>query len=147
MGEIYHYEMSDLPSYDVFFDSPDSDANTTYGLQYIWSNALIDNDALSMSTRYTTGDVMSSASVYLDEKFRINQDINTVIRLRASRRWQDGLDRDVYSVGPGIQLNWFFTRDFMLEMELGYEWSEQQFGFDDIQIQQGFMIMGVRKRF
>jgi hypothetical protein len=147
VGEIYHYEMSDLPSYDDFFDSPDSDANTTYGLQYIWSNALMEHDALSMSMRYTTGDVMSSASIYLDEKFHINQDINTVIRLRASQRWQDGLDRDVYSVGPGVQLNWFFTRDFMLEMELGYEWSEQQFGFDDLQIQQGFMIVGVRKRF
>ncbi len=147
VGEIYHYEMSDLPSYDDFFEAPNSEASTTYGLQYIWSNALMDNDALSMSTRYTTGDAMSSASVFLDEKFHINQDINTVIRLRASRRWQDGLDRDVYSVGPGVQLNWFFTRDFMLEMELGYEWSQQKFGFDDLQIQQGFMIMGVRKRF
>lgn len=147
VGEIYHYEMSDLPSYDDFFDAPDSDANTTYGLQYIWRNALLEHDALSMSTRYTTGDAMGSVSVHLDEKFRINQDINTVIRLRASRRWQDGLDRDVYSVGPGVQLNWFFTRDLLLEMELGYEWSEQQFGFDDLQIQQGFMIVGVRKRF
>jgi len=147
VGEIYHYEMSDLPSYDDFFEAPDSDANTTYGLQYIWSNALFEYDALSMGARYTTGDLISSASIYLDEKLRIRENINTVVRLRATRRWQDNLDRDVYSLGPGVQLNWFFTADFMLEMELGYEWSEQQFGFDDIRIQQGFMIMGVRKRF
>ncbi len=147
VGEIYHYEMSDLPSYDDFFEAPDTDANTTYGLQYIWNNALFEYDALSMGARYTTGDLISSASIYLDEKLHIRENVNTVIRLRATRRWQDDLDRDVYSLGPGVQLNWFFTPEFMLEMELGYEWSEQQFGFDDIRIQQGFMIMGVRKRF
>ena len=147
VGEIYHFELSDLPQYDPFFDSPTSDANTTFGLQYIWQDALFADDALSMGVRYTEGDVASSASVYLDEKLRINPRTHVTLRLAGSRRWMDDTNQDVYSVRPGVRLDWYITPDFLLDVEMGYEWSEQDFESYNFEVQQGFFLMGLRTRF
>jgi tetratricopeptide (TPR) repeat protein len=147
LGEVFYYELSDLPQYDPAYDTPDSDANTTWGLQLVWNNALFSNDVLSTGARYTSGDVTSNATVFVDEKMRLDHGLDLIMRLSASSRWLEGLNQDAYTLRPGIRLDWYITPDFLLDMELGYEWLMQDFESEDFEVHQGFLIMGLRKRF
>lgn len=147
VGEAYHYELSDLPDWGGTGESPDSDASTTLGLQLVWAGALFEDDYLSLGTRYTAGEYADTTSLFVDEKLHINEDVNLVVRLRASQRTREDLDQDAYTLRPGLRLDWYLTRDLMLDMELGYEWLLQDFGADDFEVHQGFAIMGVRRRF
>lgn len=147
IGEIYHFELSDLPRYDFSPDAPDSEANTTFGLQYIWTEALFQNDTLSMGVRYTDGDLTESTTLFLDEKFYLDHGLNLVLRMRASQRTVTAFDQDALTLRPGIRLDWYITPDLLLETELGYEWLAQDFGENDFEVQQGFVVLGLRKRF
>lgn len=147
VGEAFYYELSDLPQYDPTYKSPDSDANTTLGLQFIVDQALFDNDILSTGLRYTTGDVTETAVVYVDEKLRLDANIDLIFRLSASYRTLTDYNQDAYTVRPGIKLDWYFTPDFLLDMEAGYEWLAQDFESENFQIHQGFIVLGLRKRF
>ncbi len=147
IGELYRYEMTDLPVFDPAFDSPDSDANTTLGLQFVLSDGIFDNDYLSTGARYTHGDTSNSASLYADEKLRFNQSINLTLRLLGSRRWVNNADRDTYTLRPALRLNWFFNPTFLLDAELGYEWLSQQFETMDFEARQTYLMLGLRKRF
>ncbi len=69
------------------------------------------------------------------------------MRLSASRRWLEDMDQDTYTVRPGLRLAWHITPDFLLDLELGYEWLLQDFQADDFQVHQGFAMMGLRRRF
>ena len=147
IGEVFYYQMSDLPQYDPAFESPDSDANTTWGLQLVWGDALFANDILSTGLRYTSGDVANNATLFIDEKLRFDHGVNLIARLSASRRWLEDLNQDTYTVRPGLRLDWYITPDFLLDLELGYEWLLQDFQSDDFQVHQGFAMMGLRRRF
>ncbi len=147
IGEAFYYQMSDLPQYDPAFESPDTDANTTWGLQLVWGDALFANDMLSTGLRYTSGDVANNATVFIDEKLRFDHGVDLIARLSASRRWLEDMDQDTYTVRPGLRLAWHITPDFLLDLELGYEWLLQDFQADDFQVHQGFAMMGLRRRF
>ncbi len=147
IAEVYHYELSDLPVFDPNFNSPDSDASTTAGLQFLLADALFSNDYLSTGLRYTEGDTSGSASLFIDEKLVLNPDINLTLRLVTTQRWIDGLDQDAYTVRPGARLDWYFTPTLLLDMEVGYEWLMQDFEEEDFEVQQGFIVMGLHKRF
>ena len=147
VGELYHFELSDLPEYDFSPDAPDSDANTTLGLQYIWPSALFDGDSLSMGVRYTDGDTSDSTSIYFHEKLYLDSGVNMTLRLRATQRRLSEYDRDSLTLRPAVRLDWYISRDLLLESELGYEWWSQDFGRDDYEVQQLFIILGLRKRF
>ena len=97
--------------------------------------------------RYTEGDTSNSASVFIDEKLVLNTDINMTVRLLATKRWIDGLDQDAYTIRPAIRLDWYFTSTLLLDMEMGYEWLMQDFESEDFEVQQGFVVMGLHKRF
>ncbi len=146
IGELYRFELTDIPQFDPAFDAPSSDANTTAGLQYIWQNAFTSSDALSLGGRYTGGDVSNAASIYLNEKLHLGTHLDMTLRLLGSRRWRNDISQETWTVRPGLRLDWYFTRDFLLDMEMGYEWSNQDFGNGSLQIQQGFVLMGLRKR-
>ncbi len=147
VAEVYHYSLSDLPDFGFSDSAPDSDDNTTVGLQYVWANALFENDYLSTGARYTFGDVTDTANVYIDEKFRVADRAHVVLRMRAFRRWMDELDQESTSLRPALRLEWYLMRDLMFEAELGYEWLTQEFASTDFDSQQGFLVMGLRKRF
>ncbi len=147
VAEIYHYALSDMPDFGFSDSAPDSEANTTLGLQYIWANALFENDYLSTGARYTFGDVTDTANLYVDEKFRVADRAHLVLRVRAVRRWMDELDQESSSLRPAMRLEWYVTRDLMFEAELGYEWLTQEFASRDFDSQQAFVVMGVRKGF
>lgn len=147
VGEVFYYELSDLPQYDLFYDTPDSDANTTWGLQLIRNDTLFSNDILSAGARYTSGDTSSSATLFIDEKLRLDQGLDLIFRLSASARWLEDRNQDAYTVRPGMRLNWYITSDLLLDAELGYEWMSQEFESYDYQVHQGFVVMGLRKRF
>lgn len=147
IAEVYHFDLSDLPRYDFSLDAPDSDANTTFGLQYIWSDALLRDDTLSFGARYTSGDFSDSLSLYADEKIYFNGGVNLILRLRGSRRTMDEVDQDALTLRPAVRLDWYISQDLLLESELGYEWLMQDFGDEDFEVQQGFLVLGLRKRF
>lgn len=147
VAEVYHYSLSDLPDFGFSESASDSDANTTLGLQYIWANALFDNDYLSSGIRYTFGDVTDTANIYMDEKFRVAERAHLVLRMRAFRRWMDELGQESTSLRPALRLEWYLSADLMFEVELGYEWLTQEFAATDFDSQQGFLVTGLRKRF
>jgi len=147
IGEVYYYQLSELPTFGGTLPTPDTDANTTVGLQYVWSNALRENDALSVGVRYTAGDTSDSAVIFVDEKLRLNQKLYLILRLRGSQRTMHERDQDALTIRPGARLTWYLSPDFMLESELGYEWLVQDFAGSNFEVQQAFLIMGLRKRF
>jgi hypothetical protein len=147
IGEIYRYEMSDLPVYDPLFDAPDSDANTTFGLQLVIADAIMANDYLSGGIRYTTGDSADATSLFVDERISFNQNLNLTLRMLATQRSLKDFDQQAYTLRPVVSLDWYFTPSFLLEFELGYEWLLQDFQSESYQVQQGFLITGLRKRF
>lgn len=147
VGEVYHYDLSDLPQWGDSDESADSDASTTLGLQLVWANALFGDDYLSFGSRYTAGEFADTTSVYIDEKWRMRPDFNLLIRLRASVRTRDDVEQDAYTVRPGLRAEWYFSPDLLLDMELGYEWLLQDFNSEDFEVHQGFAILGLRKRF
>jgi hypothetical protein len=59
----------------------------------------------------------------------------------------DELDQESTSLRPALRLEWYLTRDLMFETELGYEWLTQEFASTEFDSQQGFLVMGLRKRF
>jgi tetratricopeptide (TPR) repeat protein len=147
VGEVFYYELSDLPQYDPTFETADSDANTTWGLQFILDDVLFSNDSLSTGARYTTGDVSDAVVVYMDEKLRLADDIDLVLRLSGSQRTLSDYSQDTYTVRPGVQLYWYLRPDLMLDAEVGYEWMSQDFGSENFQAQQAYLLLGLRKRF
>lgn len=147
IGEIYRYQLSDLPVFNPAFDTPDSDANTTFGLQFVLANAIFSNDYLSTGARYTQGDSSNSASLFIDEKLRFNRHLNLTLRLLGSRRWVNDVNRDAHTLRPATRLDWYITPTFLLDFELGYEWLLQDFESEEFKAHQGFLIMGLRKRF
>jgi hypothetical protein len=147
VGEVFYYELSDLPQYDPTFKTADSDANTTWGLQFILDDVLFSNDSLSTGARYTTGDVSDAVVVYMDEKLRVADDIDVVFRLSGSQRTLSDYSQDTYTVRPGVQLYWYLKPDLMLDAEVGYEWMSQDFESENFQAQQAYLLLGLRKRF
>lgn len=147
VGEAFYYELSDLPQYDPSYDVADSDANTTWGLQFILEDALISGDILSTGARYTAGDVSDSVVVYMDEKFRLNDAVDLILRLSGSQRTMADYNQDAYTVRPAVQLFWYFEQDLMLDAEAGYQWMSQDFESENFQVQQAYVLLGVRKRF
>ena len=147
VGEAFYYELSDLPQYDPTYDTADSDANTTWGLQFILDEALFSNDSLSTGVRYTTGDVSNSLVVYMDEKLRMTDDLDLVFRLSGSQRTLSNYSQDTYTVRPGVQLYWYIRPDLMLDAETGYEWMSQDFESENFQVHQAYLLLGLRKRF
>jgi hypothetical protein len=155
VGELFYYEISDLPQYGIDYgapdasgySTPDSDANTTAGLQFVWSDAVFTNDVLSTGVRYTDGETASNATVYADEKLRFDSNVDVIFRLSGSKRWLTDYDQDAYTVRPGVRLEWYITPDLMLDSEVGYEWLSQDFQSDTLVAQQGYIVMGLRKRF
>lgn len=147
VGEAFYYELSDLPQYDPAFETADSDANTTWGLQFILDDVLFSNDSLSTGARYTAGDVSDAVVVYMDEKLRMADDIDLVLRLSGSQRTLSDYSQDTYTVRPGVQLYWYLKEDLMLDAEVGYEWMSQDFGSENFQAQQAYLLLGLRKRF
>ncbi len=147
VGEAFYYELSDLPQYDPTNKTADSDTNTTWGLQFILEDALFSNDSLSTGARYTIGDVSDSVVVYVDEKLRLDNTIDLVLRLSGSQRTLADYNQDTYTVRPAVQLYWYIKRDLMLDMEAGYEWMSQDFESESFQAQQAYMLLGLRKRF
>ncbi|TGD74752.1 hypothetical protein E4634_06010 [Mangrovimicrobium sediminis] len=147
IGEIFHYELSELPQYDPAFEAPDSDANTTYGLQFINEKTLFDNDVLSIGARYTVGDFADSSVLYLDEKLRFGNGVDLTLRLTAAQRSPEGGDRDSFNIRPGLRLDWYLSRDLLLDFEAGYEYMQQDFEVMDFKVHQGYVLMGVHQRF
>ena len=147
IGEAFYYQLSDLPQYDPAFETPDSDVNTTLGLQLVWGDALFTDDILSTGVRYTAGDVANNATLFIDEKLRFDHGLDLTVRLSASRRWFEDLEQEAYTLRPGVRLDWYITPDFLLDLEFGYEWLLQEFQSDDFQVHQGFAMVGLRKRF
>ncbi len=147
IAEVYHFELSELPRYEFSPDAPDSDANTTYGLQYVWPDAVFASDSLSVGLRYTAGDTSEVLSIYTDERVYASRGLTVTLRLQASRRTLDEVDQDAVLARPGVRLDYEFNRDLFLEAEFGYEWLLQEFGSEDFEVQQGFLILGVRRRF
>ncbi|MCB1695928.1 MAG: hypothetical protein H6984_01660 [Pseudomonadales bacterium] len=147
VGEVFYYELSDLPQYDPTYETADSDANTTWGLQVILEDALFSNDSLSTGVRYTTGDVSDGIVVYMDEKLRLADDFDLVLRLSGAQRTLSDYNQDTYTVRPAVQLYWYLRPDLMLDAEAGYEWMSQDFESENFQVQQAYMLLGLRKRF
>ena len=147
VGEVFYYELSDLPQYDPTFKTADSDTNTTWGLQFILEDVLFSDDSLSTGARYTIGDVSDGVVVYMDEKLRVADDIDLVFRLSGSQRTMSDYNQDTYTVRPAIQLYWYLKPDLLLDAEAGYEWMSQDFQSENFQVNQVYMLLGLRKRF
>ena len=147
VGESFYYELSDLPQYDPNFKTADSDTNTTWGLQFILEDALFSDDSLSTGARYTVGDVSDGVVLYLDEKLRLADDIDLILRLSGSQRTMSDYNQDTYTVRPAIQLYWYLKPDLLLDAEAGYEWMSQDFQSENFQVNQVYMLLGLRKRF
>ena len=143
VGEVFYYELSDLPQYDPTYETADSDANTTWGLQVILEDALFSNDSLSTGVRYTTGDVSDGIVVYMDEKLRLADDFDLVLRLSGAQRTLSDYNQDTYTVRPAVQLYWYLRPDLMLDAEAGYEWMSQDFESENFQVQQGIHATGI----
>lgn len=69
------------------------------------------------------------------------------LRLLATQRSINGLDQDAYTLRPAVRLDWYFTSTLLLDTELGYEWLMQDFEAGDYKVQQGFIVIGLHKRF
>ncbi|MDH4039835.1 MAG: hypothetical protein OEV88_04195 [Gammaproteobacteria bacterium] len=147
VGESFYYELSDLPQYDPNFKTADSDTNTTWGLQFILEDALFPDDSLSTGARYTIGDVSDGVVLYMDEKLRLAEDIDLILRLSGSQRTMSDYNQDTYTVRPAIQLYWYLKPDLLLDAEAGYEWMSQDFQSENFQVNQVYMLLGLRKRF
>ncbi|MEZ5571409.1 MAG: tetratricopeptide repeat protein [Halioglobus sp.] len=147
VGEAFYYQISELPQYDPNYSTPDSDANTTLGLQFIWSDVLFGNDMLSTGLRYTDGDTSGSVTVYADEKLRFENNVDVIFRLSGSQRWLTDYSQDAFTVRPGVRLEWYIKPDLMLDSELGYEWLSQDFQSDTLVAQQAYVVLALRKRF
>jgi len=147
VGESFYYELSDLPQYDPNFKTADSDTNTTWGLQFILEDALFSDDSLSTGARYTIGDVSDGVVLYMDEKLRLAEDIDLILRLSGSQRTMSDYNQDTYTVRPAIQLYWYLKPDLLLDAEAGYEWMSQDFQSENFQVNQVYMLLGLRKRF
>lgn len=147
VGELYRYELTDFPIYDPSFDSPDSDINTTAGIQFILDDAIFNNDILSSGLRYSKGDTADSVSIYVDEKLRFGRNLNLVLRMLASQRKIALNSQSAYTLRPSVRLNWYITTNLQLDMEMGVEWLSQESEPEDFSAQQAFGIIGLRKRF
>jgi hypothetical protein len=147
IAEVYHYEISDLPRYEGFDDEDDSTSSTTFGLQWIAMDMMLDNDILRLGGRYTESDASSSIGLYLDEKLRFGDHLNIIARLQLSHRSLEDRDQDTYSVRPGLRLDWTVLPDVLLDIELGYEYLLQEFDAGDFEVHQAFVVFGVRSRF
>lgn len=147
IGEIYRYELTDIPSFDPTITARGSDTTTTYGLQTVLSNLLLDGDALSLGARYSTGDTVDTASLFADERLRLGRRLSLTLRLLASRRWLQPSGRNAYSLRPGLRLQWYITASTLVEAESGYERSRQDFAGGTLDASQMFCIIGIRTRF
>ena len=77
----------------------------------------------------------------------MRRSLDLTLRLLGSQRTMSAFAKDAYTVRSALRIDWYIISDLMLDVELGYEWLLQDFADDELEVRQGFMMLGLRKRF
>jgi len=128
-------------------------ATLPVGAEYFYSAQLIGTDVFTPGDMYIAGvryaDLADSKLYVLDlnARFPLLTDLRVSPRLRLGYRKGDVIDLTEYTVLPSILLNYYWTKDIALELEVGSKWTSlERFGVKDVTTEL-FLTAGFRYDF
>jgi hypothetical protein len=129
-------DVSGMPGSPATAVSPAVDAVLPIGREYFYSAQLIGTGIFNPGDMYIAGfrfaDLAQSKLYVLDfsARYPLTPEFRISPRLRLGYREGDhGLDLKEYTILPSILLNYYWTKDINLELEVGTKWTDlHQFG-------------------
>ncbi|HKJ60883.1 MAG TPA: hypothetical protein VKA94_02665, partial [Hyphomicrobiales bacterium] len=129
------------------------DAIPSTGTEYYYSLQLIGNELLTKDDLWTAGlrysDLESSNNYALDlsTRYLFNEDWRITPRLLLTYQEGETVDLEEYSVLPSLLLDYFWTKDLNLELEVGTRWSWRTEETTETRDTEVFITAGFRKDF
>lgn len=120
----------------------------SYDLQFIASSLLFDNDNHIFGLRYYDGSLSSRTSLRADGRYPIGDKWRINPRLRVDYRQDTNSAGDQWFYRPSIRVDYRHKRKHFIEIEVGQEWTDRQFGNDLGEKTTGlFALLGYRYNF
>lgn len=127
--------------------SPSTGNEFFYSGQLIGTNVVKDGDIFVAGVRYADRSNSDYYILDLNTRYPITRDFRVNPRLRFSYRENKFNDSTEFAVQPSLKLNYRWTRDLSLELEVGGQWANrEQDGITDEELEY-FVILGYRYDF
>ncbi|MGI9422647.1 MAG: hypothetical protein ACR2PA_05600 [Hyphomicrobiaceae bacterium] len=99
-----------------------------YALQLIGNGWFSEQDTTIVGLRYVDRKAIDTYVLDLNTRFLLTKDLHFNPRLRFSYQKSDVLNFEEYAIQPSAVFNYYITKDWSIELELGTKWSERKQG-------------------
>ena len=114
-----------IPSFGV--DATPSTGDEYYtSAQLVGTSLFTDGDLYTIGVRYANRQDSDTYAVDLSTRYPLTNNLRINPRLLLSYREGKTIDLKEYTILPSVLLNYLFTKDFNLELELGARWTTRE---------------------
>ena len=103
---------------------PATGMDTYYSAQLIANDIIEANDMYIVGLRLAAGELSNLYVLDFNSLYPIREDLRVGPRLRLGYRKGNEEDLTEYTVLPSVLVDYYWTRDFSLELEVGVNWTE-----------------------